>query len=101
MADRKSNSNDAQGQSHWPNAFLSPQTFAAGPQMMMEGARFWARRLHAYADWMETVAQCTTPTQLVEAQSRFFARTQEDYATETATVAQILGKDKPMNVAAK
>jgi hypothetical protein len=51
--------------------------------------RFWAKRLHAYADWMTTMARSTTPAHMMEAQSQFVAHTQADYVSESARLATL------------
>ena len=67
------------------HSFLMSQRFA------LEAARFWARRLHAYADQMETLAHCSNVDDFTNAQSRFVERLQKDYAEESAAFTDILG----------
>jgi hypothetical protein len=68
---------------------------AASPMRMaqsvaQESFKFWARRMHAYAQWAEAAAASTSPQQLMEAQSAFLARAQKDYAQESAVLAETL-----------
>lgn len=66
------------------NGFLLTQKLA------MESARFWARRMRAYADQWETLANCTSATDLAEAGSKFMDRMREDYRSESDTLAEIV-----------
>lgn len=66
------------------NSFLVSQRFA------LEAARFWARRMHAYADQMEALAACATPDDMANAQKRFIDRMRDDYAAESAEVQKLL-----------
>lgn len=70
-------------------------TSAAGPfllsqRMALEAARFWARRLHAYADQMETLARCATPSDFAAAQTQFLERMRDDYAEESEVVGTLI-----------
>ncbi|WP_395644741.1 phasin family protein [Terricaulis sp.] len=67
------------------HSFLMSQRFA------LEAARFWARRLHAYADQMETLAHCSNVDEFTNAQTRFVERLQRDYAEEGAAFTDLLG----------
>lgn len=64
--------------------------FFLGQKLALEGARFWARRMRAYADQMERLARCTSPDQVAEANSQFIERMQSDYAEERAAVSEIV-----------
>lgn len=70
----------------------SPATngFALSQQLALETARFWARRMRAYADQMEALVRCTSPNQIAAAHSQFMERMQDDYAQETAAVSEIV-----------
>lgn len=63
---------------------------AVSQKLALETARFWARRMRAYADQMEMLAGCSNPNQLVAAQAQFIARMQEDFAAESAAMQDIL-----------
>lgn len=82
-------------QSPAANSVVMSQRFA------LEAARFWARRLHAYADQMEKLATCTTPGDVAQMQTRFLDRMREDYAEEGAALTQLItpksanGEDRP------
>lgn len=93
MVSKTNHSGEASHHGPWGVAsgqFQVPfQALAFGPQLATESTRFWARRLHAYADWMTTMAQCTTPAEVMQAQSQFIARTQEDYAAESAALTKL------------
>jgi hypothetical protein len=72
--------------------FQSPTAngFFLSQKLALEGARFWARRMRAYADQMEVLARCTSPDQVAAAHGQFFERMQDDYAQETAAVSEIV-----------
>ncbi len=72
---------------------LNASAFAASQRMALEAARFWARRMHAYADQMETLCRCTSPDELMKAQRGFIDRMQQDYAEESATFTQLLSSN--------
>jgi hypothetical protein len=55
----------------------------------MQTTRFWARRLHAYADQMEEFSRCSNPDELMKAQRHFLERMRADYADETSAFADI------------
>ena len=92
MVNKKANSSETHEPAPWSVPFAPVQGFTFAPELITESTRFWAQRLHAYADWMTTMAQCTTPTQMMEAQSRFIARAQQDYVSETAMLAKLASK---------
>ena len=71
-------------------ATLNATSFAASQRLALEAARFWARRMHAYADQMETLCKCTSPDELMKAQRGFIDRMQQDYAEESATFTHLL-----------
>ncbi|MCL4715206.1 MAG: hypothetical protein KJZ75_09875 [Hyphomonadaceae bacterium] len=71
------------------------QSFVASQRVALEAARFWARRMHAYADQMETLACCTNPDDFAKAQTHFFDRMREDYAAETKAMSTILAAPRP------
>lgn len=66
------------------NTFLVSQRFA------FEAAKFWARRMRAYADQMEELASCRSPDEVAGAQTRFLERLREDYAVESEALGQLL-----------
>ena len=66
------------------NTFLVSQRFA------LEAAKFWARRMRAYADQMEEFASCRSPDDIAGAQTRFLERMREDYATESEAIGELL-----------
>lgn len=63
-------------------------SFSIGQSLAEDGIRFWARRLHTYADWAAAAATCRTPDQFIDAQTRFITRTQSDYTEGTAALVQ-------------
>lgn len=65
-------------------------SFLMSQRLALEAARFWARRLHAYADQMETLVSCSSPQDFSAAQSRFMERLQQDYAEESAAFTGLL-----------
>lgn len=91
MANRRNGANGASAsslvdimQTPAANTFLVSQRFA------FEAAKFWARRMRAYADQMEELANCRSPDDLAGAQTRFLDRMREDYATESETFGALL-----------
>ncbi|MGE0741562.1 MAG: phasin family protein [Hyphomonadaceae bacterium] len=75
-------------------AFLTmmqgPASFMMSQRIALEAARFWARRMRAYADQMETLASCSSPEDIASAQTHFFERLREDYAEETQTMRSLM-----------
>ena len=69
---------------------LNANSFVASQRIALEAARFWARRMHAYADQMETLCKCTSPDDLMKAQRGFIDRMQQDYAEESAALTQLM-----------
>jgi hypothetical protein len=66
------------------NSFLVSQRFA------LEAAKFWARRMRAYADQMEELACCRSTEDVAGAQTRFLERMREDYAAESEAFGELL-----------
>jgi hypothetical protein len=82
-----------------PNAISYTLSFLQSPaasgflisqRLALEATRFWTRRAHAYAEQMQALVACREPAQFVNAQTRFFERMREDYASETEAVASLL-----------
>jgi hypothetical protein len=73
------------------NSFLASQRFA------LEAAKFWARRMRAYADQMEEFANCRSPDEIASAQTHFLERMREDYAAESEAFGQLLSSVTPTN----
>lgn len=71
------------------NTFLVSQKFA------FEAAKFWARRMRAYADQMEELANCRSADDLAGAQTRFIDRMRDDYAAESEAFGQLLSAAAP------
>lgn len=59
-------------------------------KLALEAARFWAQRMRAYADQLETLAQCANPNQFASAQADFLQRMQRDYTQETSAMSEII-----------
>lgn len=74
---------------------LNTSSFLASQRIALEAARFWARRMHAYADQMETLCKCTSPDDLIKAQRGFVERMQQDYAEESAAFTQLISSAAP------
>jgi hypothetical protein len=72
--------------------FNGPATapFAAAQKIAFEGARFWARRMRAYADHLDALAKSAGPADFIEAQTRFIDRAQKDYVAESAAMADMM-----------
>jgi hypothetical protein len=66
------------------NSLIMSQRFA------LEAARFWARRMHAYADQMETLANCTSTGDVATAQTQFLERMREDWAAESEAFGALM-----------
>lgn len=62
---------------------------AVSQKLAVETTKFWTRRMHAYADQMAVLAQCTRPDQLMVAQAQFIERMKEDYVAERETLTGI------------
>ena len=94
MAAKKTNgANGASNAVSSTMAFLqSPgaNSFLLSQKLALEATRFWARRLHAYAEQMETLASCREPREFASANVRFFEKLREDYALETTAIAELL-----------
>jgi hypothetical protein len=58
-------------------------------KLAMQATRFWARRLHAYADQMEEISRCSNPDEFMTAQRHFLERMRADYVDETSAFADI------------
>jgi hypothetical protein len=65
-------------------------TFVASQRLALEAARFWARRLHAYADQMEALAACTSADDVAAVQTRFIDRMREDYVAESEAIGALM-----------
>lgn len=73
------------------NSFLVSQRFA------LEAAKFWARRMRAYADQMEDLANCRSADDVAGAQTRFLERLREDYTAESEALGELLSSVTPSN----
>lgn len=71
-----------------PNPAL--HSLLASHKMALTAARFWARRMHAYAEQMETLAECANPNDFARAQTRFLDKMREDYSAETKEMTALL-----------
>jgi hypothetical protein len=69
-------------------------SFAMSQRIALEAARFWARRMRAYADQMETLAACTSPDDFAGAQTRFLERMRDDYAAESQAIGALLTPER-------
>src|SRR5262245_14582693 len=58
-------------------------------KLALQTTRFWARRLHAYADQMEEMSRCSSPDEFMTAQRHFLERMRADYADETSAFADL------------
>jgi len=73
-----------------PNPAL--HSVVASQRVALEAARFWARRMHAYADQMEMLARCASPKDFARVQTDFIERMRDDYAEETKAVQSLLAQ---------
>lgn len=73
-----------------PNA----NSFLVSQRIALEAARFWARRMRAYADQMEVIAGCASPDDFASAQTRFLERMRDDYAAESKAIGAMLAPDR-------
>lgn len=62
----------------------------ASQRLALEAAKFWARRMRAYADQMETLASCSSTDEFARAQTKFIERMREDYAAESEAMSELL-----------
>lgn len=89
-------SKDNAGQADQLSAMMMPMNGAALSPVLMaqslaqESVKFWARRMHAYADWAGAAAASKSPDQLLDAQNAFLSQTQKDYMQESAAMAAIV-----------
>lgn len=74
-------------------AFLTAPGFLLSQKLALEAARFSAQRMRAYADQLEALARCQNPGDLIEAQQKFLARLQEDYAGEAEAMQQLIAAE--------
>lgn len=65
-------------------------SFAMSQRFALESAKFWARRMRAYADQMETLACCNSAEDIATAHQHFLERMRDDYAEETRTFGALL-----------
>jgi hypothetical protein len=65
-------------------------TFVVSQRLAFEAAKFWARRMRAYADQMEELANCRSADDVAGAQTRFLDRMRDDYAAESEAFGQLL-----------
>lgn len=72
------------------SAFQTPPGLELGKRLGGEVARFWAKRLHAYAEHLETLAGCSDPPALIEAQMAFLKKAQGDYAAEGEVIKRLV-----------
>ncbi len=70
-------------------------TLVVSQRLALEAARFWARRMHAYADQMEALAACTSADEVATAQSRFIERMREDYTAESEALSALVAPLAP------
>jgi hypothetical protein len=70
-------------------------TLVVSQRIALEAARFWARRMHAYADQMEALAACATPDDVATAQTRFIERMRDDYAAESKALEALIAPPRP------
>jgi hypothetical protein len=68
-------------------------SFAMSQRFALESAKFWARRMRAYADQMEELMSCRSADELAGAQTRFFERMREDYAAESEALGALLAPE--------
>ena len=59
-------------------------------RLAIEAARFWARRMHAYADQMEALVGCASADDVAVAQTRFIERMRDDYVAESEALGSLL-----------
>jgi hypothetical protein len=69
-------------------------SFVVSQRIALESAKFWARRMRAYADQMETLATCTSPDEIAGAQTRFIERMRDDYASESQAIGALLTPER-------
>jgi hypothetical protein len=70
------------------DAVASP--FRVYQGLIQENMRFWARRLHAYADWILATSASASAEEIMAAQKTFLAQTQQDYTRQGTVLAEIM-----------
>lgn len=65
-------------------------SFVMSQRLALESAKFWARRMRAYADQMEMLANCASADDFAGAQTRFFDRMRDDYRAESEALNALL-----------
>lgn len=92
MTNKRSTAPEAQNSPAMLAAMQMPvaQSFAVSQRLALESAKFWARRMRAYADQMEVLASCRSADEFSGAQTRFFERMREDYAAESEAIGALL-----------
>jgi hypothetical protein len=98
MTAKRSNGAHAASETIFPFAALmqmpTANSFVVSQRIALEAARFWARRMRAYADQMETIAGCASPDDLAGAQTRFLERMRDDYAAESEAIGAMLTPER-------
>lgn len=104
MPDKRNNDNGAAQQApetvtSFMRAMQAPaaNSFVMSQRLALEAARFWARRMRAYADQMEALACCSTPEEFAETQKRFVDRWRDDYAAESEELSKLLSAQPARN----
>lgn len=64
--------------------------FAVSQKIALEGARLWAKRMRAYADHFEALANCQDANQMLAAQANFVERMQQDYVAEGEAIRELI-----------
>lgn len=62
-----------------------------GQKMAAEAAGFMAKRMRAYADYLEQLTHCKSPVEFTEVQSQFVSRLQSDYLAEGTLISKMVG----------
>jgi hypothetical protein len=101
MANRRSNGGNSSPESvsSLVDIMQTPaaNTFLVSQRLALEAAKFWARRMRAYADQMEELAGCRSADDVAGAQTRFLERLREDYAAESEAIGELLSSATPPN----
>lgn len=66
--------------------------FAVSQKLALESTRLWAKRMRAYADHFEALANCQDANQMLAAQASFVERMQQDYVAEGEIVRELIAK---------
>jgi len=69
--------------------WVKPITDASG-KFFAEQLNFAARRLHAQADFLQNLADCKNPAELLQQQTKFFQTAVEEFSSEATRAWKVV-----------